>query len=580
MSIFEYEPRDLVTFSSVSPLDILREVNPDAVPDPQPPAASNYRAADLQGITCAACAKFVLTGFDGEGEQAVPKGYCSQWEALVQGDHVSDGFTDTGPSLDRDGNEEWDFAEKRELAEVHLAGASTREEDGYVIKEILRTGEWPVIPTRGGIVKQQLKIVRDGESSKDEGIISMSELVENFKATGIRPQIPLSDEEGDDHKNTTQLNQGFVEDLWITDENDGSKLVAKMNFTEPETKAKTLRGTYADVSCGIPWQIISRGQKYGTTLEHVCITNRPFIDGLGPFMAASDQMKDAEVEVVHFGLTAEVETEAGEKQNFSAGQIMESAQKALSAQLGLSGYEVKDVGNDGLVIASTVADMSWTVKYTIQDGAVVLAEVKDWTVNEDEGTSDAPVQQKRTAPPQSPEQDDLEAAQRLRQIRLPGSQPQRAKEANMALTREELERLDLSDEQRAAFQSVLDENAHFAARSREAEVAQRITELEELGLKEFPGALKLYRSVALSDDGGPAIVLLSDNGQEKQRKTAKELLDDFLSALKGADGKVHLSDQALVSGNDDPPPADTETGDKRPVEERVAEMKAALYGDK
>ena len=578
MSDYAFDLRDLMTFSSVSPLDMLREVNPDAVPDPAPPAAANYRTADLQGVSCAGCAKFVLTGFDGEGENAVPKGYCSLWESLVQGDHVSDGFADPGPAFDGDGNEDWEFADKRELAEVHLAGAGTREEDGYVIKEILRTGEWPVIPTRGGIVKQKLSIVRDGPSNKDEGIISLAELFENFKSTGIQPQIPLSDEEGDDHKNTTRLNQGFVEDLWIVDENEGSKLVAKMNFTEPETKAKVLRGTYKDVSCGIPWQIISRGQKYGTTLEHVCITNRPFIDGLGPFMAASDQMKDAEVEVVHFGLPTE--TVDDETTNFSAKQIMESAQKALATQLALSGYEVQDVGNDGLTIASKVADMSWTVTYKIEGGDVLLAEVKDWTVNEDEGTSDAPVQQKRTAPPQSPEQDDLEAAQRLRQIRLSENQPHRAKEANMALTREELERLDLSDEQRAAFQSVLDENAQFAAKSREAEVAQRISELEDLGLKEFPGALKLYRDVALSDDGGPAIVLLADNGQEKQRKTAKELLDDFLAALKGADGKVHLSDQALVSGNDDPPPADTDTDDKRPVEERVAEIKAALYGTK
>jgi len=111
MSDYAFDLRDLMTFSSVSPLDMLREVNPDAVPDPAPPAAANYRTADLQGVSCAGCAKFVLTGFEGEGESAVPKGYCSLWESLVQGDHVSDGFADPGPAFDGDGNEDWEFAD-------------------------------------------------------------------------------------------------------------------------------------------------------------------------------------------------------------------------------------------------------------------------------------------------------------------------------------------------------------------------------------------------------------------------------------------------------------------------------------
>src|SRR4029079_1050660 len=106
MSDYAFDLRDLMTFSSVSPLDMLREVNPDAVPDPAPPAAANYRTADLQGVSCAVCAKFVVTGFAGEGEASVPKGYCSLWESLVSGDHVSDGFADPGPAFDGDGKQE------------------------------------------------------------------------------------------------------------------------------------------------------------------------------------------------------------------------------------------------------------------------------------------------------------------------------------------------------------------------------------------------------------------------------------------------------------------------------------------
>jgi hypothetical protein len=173
-------------------------------------------------------------------------------------------------------------------AEVHLAGTDQREEQGFVVKEILRTGTWKVTPTRGGIKNVPLTIVRRRQERPEKNIISLSELVSNFKALDMRVQIPLSDDD-DDHKNITATNTGYVRDIWIVDSANGSKLVAKMEFTEPDVKDKVLRGTYADVSCGIPWQVVSRGSTYGTSLEHVAITNRPFIDGLGGFIAMSGQ---------------------------------------------------------------------------------------------------------------------------------------------------------------------------------------------------------------------------------------------------------------------------------------------------
>lgn len=150
----------------------------------------------------------------------------------------------------------------------------------------------------------------------------------------------------------------------------------------------------------------------------------------------------------------------------------------------------------------------------------------------------------------------------------------------MTLTQAELDALNLSDDQRAAFQRALDENATLKATTRESAADKRITELEGLGLKDRPGALKLYRQVMLSDDGGPAVVLLADNGQEKQRMGAKELLDGFIDALKGEDGKVQLSDQHLASGNDNKPPANADNENDRPLEERTAEAREALFGSK
>ena len=104
-------------------------------------------------------------------------------------------------SFDENGVEVWDFADnQRGFAEIHLAGTDTVEQEGFIVKDILRTGEWPLIPVKGGIIRKPLKIVRDGLSNPQEGLIALTELVENFSAGAMdRVQIPLSDDT-EDHK--------------------------------------------------------------------------------------------------------------------------------------------------------------------------------------------------------------------------------------------------------------------------------------------------------------------------------------------------------------------------------------------
>lgn len=148
----------------------------------------------------------------------------------------------------------------------------------------------------------------------------------------------------------------------------------------------------------------------------------------------------------------------------------------------------------------------------------------------------------------------------------------------MPLTREELERLDLSampDDQRAVFQKLLDENTDLAMSSKESSAAERISELEELGFKGHPGALKLYRRVMLGDDGGPAVIVLSDSGDKKESLSALDILDQFIEAIKGADGKVVLSDQAALVPDDQKPPVNPADATV-PLEDRIAATKQAL----
>jgi hypothetical protein len=82
----------------------------------------------------------------------------------------------------------------------------------------------------------------------------------------------------------------------------------------------------------------------------------------------------------------------------------------------------------------------------------------------------------------------------------------------------------------------------------------------------------------LGDDGGPAVVVLSDDGKTKQSKTALSILDEFIEAIKGAEGKVVLSDQAsLVPGERHQAACDPGGREEAP-RERIAEAKAALTG--
>lgn len=469
------------------------------------------------------------------------------------------------------------------------------ESTGLVQKEILRTGYWPVLPTRAGLVKKPLTIVRDGKSDRDKGIIALAELVENFNKLDYRVQIPLA-ESADDHKNATRENTGFVEDIWIVDGQDGSKLVAKMNFTEDDVKEKVLRGTYADVSCGIPFKFASRGEEFGAVLEHVCITNRPFISGLGEFIALAEP--EREVEVDHYVAPSSVVETPPETKIVDpfGGLSFKEISAAVKDLPELTGFIVEDIKAEGLVVKHE-SGLVWVVPFNVEDGKVV-PKTDGWKYIKTE-EAPAPEAVADVVPPPAPSQDppkpekketakpessdpldrELEAARITRQARFGAvaASMNPTKEAHMPLTREELEALnlaDMPDGQKAAFQKLLDENSSLAATSREGEVANRIVELSDMGFKEKPGALKLYRQVALGDDGGPAVVVLSDDGK-KESKTALAILDEFIAALKGEEDKVTFSDQAALVPGDEKPP-ETPEGETKTVEERAQAARAAL----
>lgn len=566
----------------VDPATILAEIAPENVPLASPPAESNYRAADMQGIACAFCEKFSFTGVRAaqfaDTTAEIPVGVCDQWEANVDGVHICDRFASGMPTFDSEGNEQWDFtsADDRVLHEIYMASSPQSESDGLVIKDILRTGEWDATPTDKGKLARKMKIVRDGISNPREGVIAMAELVANFKERVIRRvQIPLSDDD-QDHKNITRVNTGFVEDIWIEDGEDGiSRLRASMNFTEPDVREKVLRGTYSDVSCGIPLGVKRGAKNYGAVLEHVCITNRPFIDGLGEFIAASDTLGN--VDVCHYVLAPEPSPdEPGSiDEPVFLGVRLAQVQDALDVQLGLSNsYRAIDVADDRAVVTNSVAQQTWFVPYTVTDAhTIALAAVPQWAIQQDEGKTDEPPV--KAAPRSESIEGKLEQARRARGLRLSLTSDHNEQEDNMPqFAMDLLEGVELSDDQRTALQSVLDDNAALRSRNREGEATLRVEELKALGLSDKPGFLKLYRQVYLADDTQPAVILLSDDGKQKRGLSAVEILDLALDSLKGEDGKVSLSEQHLDTGGQKPPT--DASGEQKPLDERVSEAREFL----
>ena len=592
----------------VDPQDMIPAEDPYAGLASAPPAISGYRDANVAGMACWNCGHFTPVGPDDDGDLT---GICNLFEARADSDCTCDRFTAHPDLLRQSPHTSWQedmqnealdkqagmgemmYSDSSRLATINFSGTAT-EEDGLVWKEILRTGEWSKTPTGNGVVDRHLRIVRDGESDPANGVISLSELHKHFEEGAVPyVTVPLSDDQKD-HKNIARLNTGFVRKLEVVDRNGVSVLRAGIDFTEPDVKGKVLRGTIPDVSAGIPFYVTRRADDrvFKTVLDHVCLTRRPFVDKLAPFGIAAADGDELPAE------TWETEAEPTEppepltsppdpveeapppisSPSLSFRQQVAAIQKALTEQLRLSSdYVVEDITGTVATISHRISGTRWEVGFTLteqEDVPVSVVTVDHWKVIEPSEENSS------VAASNSPKLDELQRARELRELRLSQPTSQTGGIQMSALSLDGVELSALPEEARTRIQAVLNENATLHRESRSTKVDQRIEELKALSglnLADRPGALKLYRQVMLSDDGGPAIVLFSDEDEEKkERLTALAILDRFIEGLK-AGGDVQLSDQHFSSGNDIKPPDDA-SRESKPLDDRVADAKEALYG--
>lgn len=586
--------------TAVAPAEIVADSMFDGIAD-SPPESADYRPADIQGIACWNCSHFQRTGLD---DDQMPVGICHIWEAKVNGGMTSDKFTADAtmaqwPAHKHEGEEgpeanwvEEYSADAGHLIEFQFADDEIEKDEatGLIWKPILRTGEWPKTPSSKGIVNKALKVVRDGVSSAKDRIISLQEIKDNFDV-GAYPYvpIPLTDEEHKEHKNLLRLNTGWVKKLKIREDDNGvAKLVAGMQFTEPDARGKVERQTYPDVSSGIYFGINRpNGKTFNAALNHVVITHKPFMDGLGGFEFSDDGDKPETVETLQLSDDPE-----GHKLEWPPVLTPEErkvrVQSAVDTLLSLpdvdgegNSYTVDSIDGGTAVIASEIGEISWEVNFSLGDEGVVNLEPMDkWQPHEDVEASQEDEQSGEPAAAQEVtvprNETPLQQARRRRSARLARlSKIEGGDSMSKVRDVSEVNFSDPEDAKRYAIE-LSEENSTLKRSTTDSDLEKRVEELKGLGFSEMPGALAYYRDVFLSDDSETAMVLLShdDNGNEtgRQSKTGTELIDGFIASIPtDKEGKILLSGQALDTGTTEAPPeGDEEDKDtKEKVEERT-----------
>lgn len=207
--------------------------------------------------------------------------------------------------------------EKPLLIYLHFSDASSLGDEGeleladgskaqVIWKDVLVEGEYPLTPGASGPIKRKLTVVAEGNSSREDNIVAMSDLIDAHEDSAFKyVTIPVT------HKDGVLDNTGYVprpKGLRVTEktvEGEQKKVMqAALGFTEPDVKGKVQRGTIPDCSAGIffDWLNKHKNKRYRSAMKHVALTPTPFMGNLDPFPAvfASDPDIEGEVQVQHF----------------------------------------------------------------------------------------------------------------------------------------------------------------------------------------------------------------------------------------------------------------------------------------
>lgn len=236
--------------------------------------------------------------------------------------------------------EDLDLSDDREvvLAELFFGADEAVEEDGLLYKTIFREGTWKYSPGPGQKpVEKPLTVTKEGVSSKENLVISMTELKENFeKGAKDSVTVPLN------HDNRPHENTGYIKKLKFDVDAEGrTVLKGGFEFTEPDVKGKAERGTIPGTSGGVVFDFIhkEKGDKFNAVLDHVALTPNPWLNGMDRF-----GMSDVE-NLTIIGFSEELEgiggeTNVAETKDEKKDEKKEEVVPTLAEKLGLSEDEI------------------------------------------------------------------------------------------------------------------------------------------------------------------------------------------------------------------------------------------------
>lgn len=159
---------------------------------------------------------------------------------------------------------------------------------------ILRSGMLAMRPGPNGEKVEKPLVFVPGRASDSRKEIGLQNLVDNFKAGAVQHvTIPTS------HENKVTENTGFIKDLKIVPSKQRPGEVVLMgahDIRDPQVHEKIKLGTIANRSCGIVYDYVNTetGERYDQVLDHVALTNRPWVRGMTAYGDSAD-LSDREV---------------------------------------------------------------------------------------------------------------------------------------------------------------------------------------------------------------------------------------------------------------------------------------------
>ena len=153
-------------------------------------------------------------------------------------------------------------------------------EDGLIWAPILRSGTHAMRPGPYGEKLKEPLIIVPGVASDPHKEIGLENLYNSFKAGAVQHvTIPTT------HDNGVLENNGYIVDMRIDDsaKHPGEKvLMGAHKITEPDVLGRLQRGSVANRSCGILHDYVNTetGDRYPQVIEHVALTNKPWVRGM------------------------------------------------------------------------------------------------------------------------------------------------------------------------------------------------------------------------------------------------------------------------------------------------------------